>query len=265
MTLSLKPLRDCFPHHLKASINQELVDKLNQLAEDPEEVELFRNGLVSYATVLKDGKFKMEDYVNAVIYVSHKLMGCSNQTAWKKTFPQRHMTLIAGGADERKISAYVAGYHANKLVTLILEQSLVPTWILNADIYQKAINVQLEIMTDPDVSPKVRTEAANSILTHLKRPETKKLEIDLGVRENSGMAELRDMMTQLAEQQRSLIEGGVETQAITHQRLRVLAPGEATDAVVVPELPEEAVSASAPADGLMREIEALSGIAVPKA
>jgi hypothetical protein len=217
--LCVKGLRASFPQHLKSYATQELTDRLNQLASDPEEAELFRNGITSYANVLAEGRFKIEDYVSAVIYVSHKLLGCSNQLAWKKTFPHRHQTLISGGADEHKISAYVAAYNKNKLVNLILEQTLVPTWVLNADIYQKAINTQFEIMTNPDVSPKVRTEAANSILTHLKRPEVKKLEIDLAPRENAGMVELKAQMERLAEMQQALIAGGVSTQIVAHEPL----------------------------------------------
>ncbi len=231
MNLTPQTLRDAFPSHLKSLATKELTDKLNTLSSDPEEAQLFRDGLVSYATIMNEGKFKLEDYVNAVIYVSHKMLGCSNQLAWKKTFPQRHQRLVAKGDTEQTISAYVAAYNSNKLVNLILEQTMVPTWVLNADIYQKAINTQFDIMTDTQVSAKVRTEAANSILTHLKRPETKKLEIDLGVREHAGMAELKSTMMQLAQQQRELITQGVNTQTIAHQPLFVLDP-DADEALV---------------------------------
>ena len=233
MNLTVSDLRESFPRHLRVAATQELVDKLNTLTTDPEEAKLFRDGLVSYANVLEEGRFKTEDYVNAVVYVSHKMLGCSNQKAWKKTFPGRHQNLVAGGADEQKISAYVSAYNSNKLVNLVLAQTLVPTWVLNADIYQKAINTQFELMTDPDVSAKVRTEAANSILTHLKQPEVKKIQLDLGVRENAGMTELKDMMRQLAEQQREMISGGVATEVIAHQTLRVIDLGDIEDGVEV--------------------------------
>ena len=98
--------------------------------------------------MLTEGRFQVADYVNAVVYVSHKMMGCSNQLAWKTTFPERLQNRVARGADEHDISAYVAAFNRNKLVNLVMEQSLVPTWILNADIYQKAINTQYAIMTD---------------------------------------------------------------------------------------------------------------------
>lgn len=217
--MTVETLKAAFPGHLKTHATQKLADKINGLTTDPEEAVVFRDNLISYTSVLLEGKYRITDYVNAVVYVSHKLMGCSNQTAWKKTFPERHMRLVSEGRSEQDISAFVAAYNRNQLVNRVMEQSLIPTWILNADKYQTAINTQFELMTDPNVSPKVRTEAANSLLTHLKRPEAKKLEIDLGVRDNSGMTELKDMMTQLAEQQRELISAGMKTQEIAHQQL----------------------------------------------
>lgn len=222
--LSKDELKEALPAHLRPAVTDALVQKLQAIAADPEEAEVLRGNLVSYTSVLAEGRFKIGDYVNAVVYVSHKLMGNSNQAAWKKTFPQRYQALAAKGASEKEISAYVAVYNGGKLVNLILEQTLIPTWVLNADIYQKAINTQVELMLDEDVSPKVRTEAANSLLTHLKRPETKKVEIDLGVADNSGVDALRAMMAQLAERQQQMIAAGVSTRDIAHQELKNVTP-----------------------------------------
>jgi len=222
--LTKDELKEALPSHLRSAVSDALVQKVNTLAADPEEARVVRDNMVSYTSVLAEGRFKVEDYVNAVVYVSHKLLGNSNQAAWKKTFPQRYQTLVARKATEKDISAYVAAFNKNKLVNLIMEQSLIPTWVLNADIYQKAINTQFDLMTDDKISPKVRTEAANSLLTHLKRPETKKVELEIGARENSGMDELRGLMAQLAERQQALIAQGANTREIAHQSLRDITP-----------------------------------------
>jgi len=39
--------------------------------------------------VSQQGKWKAEDYLNAVVFVSHKLTGLSNAEAYKRTFPER--------------------------------------------------------------------------------------------------------------------------------------------------------------------------------
>jgi hypothetical protein len=203
---------------MRTGITQDLVDLVNNIAADPEVAQNVRENFISYAKVLKEGKFKTEDYIHAVAYVSYKVMGLSNLDAYKNTFPSRYQALVARGATDKHISAYVSAYNKNKLVNLIFEQTMIPIWILNQDAVQKAINVQLELMMYAK-SEKVRSDAANSILTHVKQPEKKQVDLNIGLEETSGMAELRGMLTQLAGQQKALIEGGVPTRDIAHQKL----------------------------------------------
>ena len=217
MTMEL--LRQTLPKALQGNATQELADKINNIALDPEVADEVRANFLSYTKVLQDGKFKTETYLDAVTYVTHKLMGYSNQDAWVRTFPQRYQTLVARGETPKTISAHVAAYHANKLVNLILEQSIIPSWLLNRDIYQRAINTQFDLMTDPDVSPKVRSDAANSILTHLKQPEAQKIELEVSTKEDAGVADLMATMRQLAAQQRELIASGVPAAAVARQKL----------------------------------------------
>ncbi len=214
--LSLELVQKALPANLKNSATQQLVDRINSAVADPLIAEQIRENFISYTGVLKEGKFKTEDYLSAVMYVSFKLMGDTNQDAYFKTFPIRYQDLLARGASPKDISAYVVAYNKGKLVNLILEQTLVPSWVLNQHNYQMAINTQVELMIDPDVSPKVRSDAANSILTHLKKPETNKASIDININENSGMNELRETLRRVGEAQlRNITEG--------HQTAREIA------------------------------------------
>lgn len=228
--LTVEELKKALPQALKGSATQELTDKINAASNDPEAAESIRENFISYANVLTEGRFKVEDYLNAVSYVSFKLMGFTNQDAYARAFPQRYQNLVAAGKNDKEISAYVASYNGNKLVNLILEQSIIPSWLLNQDVYQEAIKTQFDMMRNAK-SEKVRVEAANSILTHLKRPETKKVEIDLGLRKDSGLEALTQTMAELASQQLKLIEHGVHTQEIAHHRLvPALVPDDVEDA-----------------------------------
>jgi len=179
---------------------------INQILADTTIREHFKDNLLSYTNVLKAGKFKLSSYVDAVKYVSYKLLGYNNQDSYQKTFPGRVTTLIQERATEKSISAYVAAYNRNKLVNAVLEQTLVPSYVLNADLYQQAINTQAKLMLTAD-SEKVRTDAANSILNHLKPPEVKKIELDIGMKDNGTIAELKEVTAKLAEQQKKMIEG----------------------------------------------------------
>ena len=229
--LTLADLTQALPNHLKVLATQDMVDRVTSLTNDPEVAENYRNNVVSYTAVLKEGRFKVEDYLNAVAYVSFKIMGYSNQDSYKRTFPQRYTNLIANGADEKTVSSYVSAYNKNKLVNLIVEQTLVPVWVLNQDIYQKAINTQAMLMLNSK-SDKVRCDAANSLLTHLKRPEKAQVELSFGESESAGMKDLKDTLAVLAKQQQALIGQGVNTREIAHQRLGELS-GEIIDAEVI--------------------------------
>lgn len=227
MTVEL--LKATLPKAMQGNATQELADHINNIALDPEVAEEVRSNFLSYTKVLQEGKFKTETYLDAVTYVTHKLMGYSNQDAYIRTFPQRYQTLVARGISAKDLSAYVAAYHANKLVNLILEQSVIPSWLLNRDIYQRAINTQFELMTDVDVSAKVRSDAANSILTHLKQPEAQKVELSVGVKESGGIADLMATMNQLARQQQELIQKGVPARQVARDRI-VTSTAEVVDA-----------------------------------
>lgn len=219
MMITKEILARALPPNLKGAATDALVDAINQISADPIIAESIRENFLSYSAVLRDGKFKTEDYLNAVAYCSYKLMGDSNQDAYFKTFPQRYAALMAAGRTPKEISSYVASYNKGQLVNKIMEQALVPSWVLNAHMFQAALNTQFKLMNDEDVSPKVRTDAANSLLTHLAKPKEVGPLINIEMGENSGMTELKETLAKMAEQQRELIASGVTTQAIASQTI----------------------------------------------
>ena len=217
---TLEDVKKAVPSHIRSNITQPLVDTLNNIAADPLIAEDIRNNFVSYSAVLKEGRFKVEDYLNAVAYVSYKIMGNTNEESYAKTFPHRYSALIAKGTAKKDIASYVSAYNKGKLINLILEQTLVPAWVLNQDLYQKAINVQADLMQNAQ-SEKVRAEAANSLLTHLGKPKEGSFQINIGETENSGMREMRDMLRQVAmNQQEAIQQGRMQTIDVAAQRIR---------------------------------------------
>ena len=216
--LTVSQVQKALPPNLKTNATQALVDMINNISTDPVFAEQDRENFISYTSVLRDGKYKTEDYVNAVTYVSFKLMGHSNQDAYFKTFPQRHANLVAKGTSSKDIAAYVSAYNKGKLVNAIMEQTLVPSWVLNQHLYQDALNVQADLMLNSG-SDKVRCDAANSILTHLAKPKEAGPLINIDLRESSGMNALKDTLAQLAKQQQELIGAGVSTKDVAAQRI----------------------------------------------
>ena len=205
--LEITQFKKVVPKHMKKNVTPELMEKINKIIRDPAEIISFKENLLSYTAVMQLGKFKMSQYINAVRYVSHKLLGSTNINAYIKTFPDSHSRLLKGGASDKDISAYVSAYNKSKLVNLVLEQTFVPTYVLNAHLYQDALNTQAELMLYAR-SEKVRCDAANSLMVNLKRPEVQKLEVDFGVKEDSSIQALRESTLELVRQQRAMIQNG---------------------------------------------------------
>jgi len=208
--MTLEQFQKALPDKMRKTVNQELVDSINTVLSSPDMYEAYRDNLLSYMSVLNDGKYKIMDYVNAVKYCSHKLMGSTNLDAFIKTFPDRYNNYVANGTSSKDIASYITAYNKNKLVNSIMEQSLIPSWILNQDMYQAALNVQFGLMNTA-VSEKVRSDAANSLLNHLRPPEVQKVSLDIGVKENSTIDVLRQTTLELVSMQRKMIEANAMT------------------------------------------------------
>ena len=219
MSISKELVIKAVPPNLKNAVTDDLVDRLNAITSDQILTEEVRNNFISYASVLREGKFKLEDYLNAVTYVSHRLNGDTQHDAYFKTFPSRYQNLMALGKTPKEISNYVAMFNKGKLVQKIQEQTLTPAWVLNQDMFQAALNTNYQIMMDEDVSPKVRVEAANSLLTHLQKPKEVTPAVNIDLRESSGLSELKKALGQLATQQQQLIEQGGSTRDVAAQRI----------------------------------------------
>lgn len=217
--LTAEQFKQVVPNQFKACVSQELIDQINQTLADPDMYETYRDNLLGYAHVMREGKFKMEDYINAIKYCSHKIMGASNIDAYVKTFPDKYQAMLSAGKNAKDISSFVTAYNKNKLVNLILEQSMIPSWVLNQDMYQKALNHQLYLMLNAK-SEKVQSDAANSILVHLKPPEVTKVELDIGLKKDSAMDDLKQNLAELALMQKQFISAGVtQVKDLAQQKL----------------------------------------------
>lgn len=222
--LTVEQFKQALPDKVKKSVSQDLIDQVNKTLADPGMYETYRENLMSYTRVMADGKFKIESYVDAVKYVSHKLMGATNIEAYTKTFPDKYAAFVASGVSAKDIASYVAAYNKGKLVNLIFEQTLIPSYVLNQDLYQRALNVQADLMVNAK-SEKVRCDAANSLLTQLKQPEVKKIELDIGIKEDSAIDQLRQATLEHSRQLRLAIEAGaMNAQEAAHSRLVIDQP-----------------------------------------
>ena len=218
--LTFDQFSKALPLGMRKTVAPHIMDVVNNInSGDDVFIETYKENILSYASVLDSGKFKTTDYITAIKYVSSKLLGQTNLQSYIIAHPERYQMMLNKGYSENRISGHVAAYNKNLLVNRILEQTLVPTYILNASLHQEALNAQAVLMRTAN-SEKVRCEAANSLLTHLKVPEAQKIELDIGVKEDSSIAELRKATLELAAQQRAAIEAGtMNAKDVAHSKL----------------------------------------------
>lgn len=215
---TVEELQRLVPKKNRQHITQGVVDTLNDLNndEDGSFAEAYKENFVTFSSVMQGGDYRIKDYMSAVKYVSYKLMEYSNIDAYMHTFPDRYSRLLEKYSDfgtedqirEQKISAHVSMYNKNKLVNKVREQAIIPSAVLNVGMYQDALNRQAWLMMNAN-SEMVQTTAANSILNQLKPAETTKVELDIGLKENDVIGELRKVTQELAQENRRSILSGV--------------------------------------------------------
>jgi hypothetical protein len=227
--MTVDEFKRALPDKMKKSVNHEVIAMVNKTLSDPDMYEQYRDNMISYSSVMNDGRFKLPNYVSAVKYCSHKLMGKSSIAAYSATFPEKIVRFKQQGVHDKDIASYVTAYNKSKLVTLIMEQSLTPFHVLNQDLRQKALNSQVELMLNAK-SEKVRSDAANSVLSHTAPPPNQKIELQVSQKQDSVVDELRSVTMSLVAETRKAIEAGVLTpQEAAHQRITIEGEAEVVE------------------------------------
>lgn len=217
--MEIEAVKRLVPKNQRGMITPEFCEKVEKSVNDPVLAEQVKSNFISYLNVLSTGKFSMDEYLNAVKYVSFKLLNYTNRDAYAATFPDRWERMIKEGVEEKRMDAYVAMYNKSKLVVAIYEQTIVPTYVLNAPLHQEALNVLAKMIKDPSVRGMAKVKACEAILTHTKQPEIVKGELTIGLQENETIAELREVTEQLANTFRASIGKGKTLQDVAEAQI----------------------------------------------
>lgn len=205
--ISTEELKEVFPSK-NNKITDHVTNRINTFLSDPEMQESFKENLLTYRKILKgEHNISMDTYINAIKYCSYKIAGHSNEESYKLTFPDRYLNMLNKQLSPGDIASLISAYHRTKTVTLILEQSYIPIWILNQEQEQAAINKLVDLMHNGK-SDYVKVTAANNLLNHLKRPEATKVEIGLEEGSVSILDEVQKAISDLANVQSKVIKSG---------------------------------------------------------
>ncbi len=212
-------LERALPKKAISNLTDDILDTLNNSITDPNFRIIYRDNLLGFSSIIREGRFKLQSYIDAVRYVSHVSTGSNGTQAYAQTFPDRYQRLVSEGATSKTISAYATTYKKTQLVQKIYEQNMIPVYIFNADVFQKAINAQANLMMTAH-SEKVRSDAANSLLNHLKPPEVKKMELGINVKQDKSLDHLRASTAELVSiQKQRIIEGVMTPQQVAQVKI----------------------------------------------
>ena len=216
--LTVPEVLSIVPRQHKSKITQEFIDTLNGMVKDPTMAEVYQKNVITYADVLRDGRFKLTDYFNAVMYVSYKMMGLGNLAAYQKVFPDKCKDMVARNMPQKDMQAYAAMFNKNKLVTLIYEQTLIPDHIMYASVRHRAIAAQANLLNSSNEH--VVQKAADSLMNHLKAPESAKISIAMGAKDSGVLSDLTNALNVLSRKQSDAIAvGSHSVKEIAHSRI----------------------------------------------
>ena len=209
--LTVEGLQKIYPRKVNRETLEECVKIMNESITDMDSVmrEHYRDNLVGVIDVIKEGeRIKFADYVKAVKFCSYKMAGYTDTRAYSLTFPERIERMVREGISNANLYVYANSYAKNKVVVEIMAKLLVPTHIMYQDYFHMAVKTQVEIMTDDTISPKVRSDAANSLMTHLKQPEIKQAELKISTNDNGAIGSLTEALNNLSSAQKQALSSG---------------------------------------------------------
>ena len=205
--------KNSLPRTLKKGVPVEVMDNINDMISQGVVGEVFKENLLNHSDILLEGKFTLDQYVNAAKYISYRALGKTMKDSYQATFPDRMTDWVARGVSGKDISTYVSVYNKSKLVIRLLSVSLAPFHLLNQPYRQEALLKQVELMRgnssgDKDVSPMVQHLAAKSVMEILTPPDTIPTELQLTRKDAEETSELKNALRDLAKAQKEMIEKG---------------------------------------------------------
>ena len=212
--LTIEDVQNALPSR-KNAITQELVDVLNEVKDEAEfQGEPLLNTAVVYEKLMINNKASVREFVDAIRFCAYLVTMDDNYTeAYKKTFYYRDFVKERINADTKSIkyaeltSAASRYRRNNKLVADLLVYSQAPLEIMFLGWRYKAVGVLADTMMNAKLD-RDKINAAKELLVATKGPETKRIELDIGVKENSAIASLNEQLSVMAGKQVMLLESG---------------------------------------------------------
>jgi len=205
--MTLVELKELMPAKKKKFMNQELVDLINEAEVRGDFEGEFEKKVISYSSVLTQGRYKTSDYIAAVEFCTYYLSGDEQAEAYVKTFPDRVRRRVLEGK-----SPYATGapsmYYSGHLVQAIMAQAQMNVRMRHYNKIDFAVETLYELCTSRTSTDRIRMESADKLLTQLKEPETSKVELEIGIKRDESGEALEKKMREMGAMQKAMFTEG---------------------------------------------------------
>ena len=211
--VTMEDMKRLFPKK-KESITEELVTIINDANNNPFfSGDEFMNTIITYKDVMEKQKASLKDYLAAIRFCAYLESEDYNLTeAYKKShchteFVRERLDSPTNSAEYKQLTNAASRYRKRPLIVQILTQSQLGLHLMFQGEQYRAINVLSDIMVNGR-SEMARVAAAKELLANTKAPETHKLELDIGIRNESAMESLNAQLAQFALQSMEQLKSG---------------------------------------------------------
>lgn len=217
--LDINELKEVLPETMAKNLKEADIAALARDLGSVETVRTFREGFLGYRNVIGMGKFDLNEYTNAVKFMTYVAMGCTNKDAYAYTFPERMKRYELNNVSEKAVSAYVSGYNRSKLIVEMRKQFAIPVYILNSDVPQKAINRLLTVI-EKSKNDLAVVKACEALIVACAPPVDTKLTVDVNIKQDDEFEDMKKRIRDVSSMQRQIIEDGkVSARVVAEHRI----------------------------------------------
>lgn len=211
--VTMEDMKRLFPKK-KESITEELITIINDANNNPFfSGDEFMNNILTYKDIMEKQKASLKDYLAAIRFCAYLESEDYNLTeAYKKShchteFVRERLDSPTNSAEYKQLTNAASRYRKRPLIVQILTQSQLGLHLMFQGEQYRAINVLSDIMVNGR-SEMARVAAAKELLANTKAPETHKIELDIGIRNESAMESLNAQLAQFAMQSMEQLRSG---------------------------------------------------------
>ena len=211
--MSLEEFRELMPAKKRKFINQDLLDMVHAAEHRGDFDGQFESKVISFSSVLTQGRYKTSDYIAAVEFVTYYLSGDEQHEAYIKTFPDRVKRRIMEGKSP-VASGAPSMYYTGQLVQAIMAQAQLGVRLKHYNKIDIAIEVLFDLATSSTSTDRIKMESADKLLEKLKEDPTNKIEIEVGIKKDESGQALETKMLEMATQQQAMFKAGADLMSL---------------------------------------------------